>query len=42
MTKKEIMQEIFAELHTKRANAIYVAEQNEKKANENLEYRELD
>ena len=41
MTKKEIMQEIFAELHKKRANAIYLAEQNEKRANENLDYKEL-
>lgn len=42
MTKKEIMQEIFAELNTKRNNAIYLAEQNENKAKQNAEYRELD
>ena len=42
MTKKDIMQEIFAELNTKRNNAVYLAEQNENRANQNLEYRELD
>lgn len=42
MTKEEILKEIFAELHIQRTNAIYHAEQNEKKALENAEYAKLD
>lgn len=42
MTKREIMNEIFSELHQKRTNEIFLAEQNEQLAKQNDEYRELD